>query len=139
MAYKIKFPENFFLLRGNHESSALNRVYGFYDEVKRRYSVKVWKMFTDMFNTLPFAALIDEKIICFHGGLSPNLKLVKQLQEIKRPTEVPDEGIECDILWSDPERDVKGFRENDRGVSYVFGEDAVEKFLLDNDIDLICR
>jgi len=74
LAYKIRYPENFFLLRGNHECSTINRIYGFYDECKRRYSVKVWKTFTDVFNCLPIAAIIDEKIFCTHGGLSPDLK-----------------------------------------------------------------
>merc|ERR1711971_519520 len=71
LAYKIKYPENFFLLRGNHECASINRIYGFYDECKRRYNIKLWKTFTDCFNCLPIAALIDEKILCMHGGLSP--------------------------------------------------------------------
>lgn len=74
MCYKIKYPENFFLLRGNHECAQINRIYGFYDECKRRYSIKLWKIFTDAFNCLPVSALIDEKILCMHGGLSPELK-----------------------------------------------------------------
>jgi len=61
LAYKIKYPENFFLLRGNHEAASINRLYGFYDECKRRYSIKLWKIFTDCFNCLPIAAIIDEK------------------------------------------------------------------------------
>jgi len=59
MAFKIKYPENFFLLRGNHESEDITRVYGFFDECKRRYSVQLWKQFTEMFKFLPVAALID--------------------------------------------------------------------------------
>jgi serine/threonine-protein phosphatase PP1 catalytic subunit len=73
LAYKIKYPENFFLLRGNHESATINRMYGFYDECKRRYSINLWKIFNDCFNLMPVAALIDEKIFCLHGGISPEL------------------------------------------------------------------
>jgi len=106
LAYKIKYPENFFLLRGNHECASINRIYGFYDECKRRYSIKLWKTFTDCFNCLPIAALIDEKILCMHGGLSPELSSLDQIKRIMRPTDVPDTGLLCDMLWSDPEKEV---------------------------------
>uniref|UniRef100_A0A8C9GM49 Serine/threonine-protein phosphatase n=1 Tax=Piliocolobus tephrosceles TaxID=591936 RepID=A0A8C9GM49_9PRIM len=92
LAYKIKYPENFFLLRGNHECASINRIYGFYDECKRRYSVKLWKTFIDCFNCLPVAAIIDEKIFCMHGGLSPELNNMEQIRKIIRPTDVPDNG-----------------------------------------------
>ena len=79
LAYKIKYKENFFLLRGNHECGQINRIYGFYDECKRRYSIRIWKEFQDVFNCMPIAALIDDKILCMHGGLSPELVTVTQL------------------------------------------------------------
>ncbi|KAH1020556.1 hypothetical protein HUJ04_010189 [Dendroctonus ponderosae] len=90
LAYKIKYPENFFLLRGNHECASINRIYGFYDECKRRFNIKLWKTFTDCFNCLPIAAIIDEKIFCCHGGLSPDLQGMEQIRHIMRPTDVPD-------------------------------------------------
>jgi serine/threonine-protein phosphatase PP1 catalytic subunit len=139
LAYKIKYPENFFLLRGNHECASINRIYGFYDECKRRFNVKLWKVFTDTFNCLPVAAVIDEKILCMHGGLSPELINVEQIKNIERPTDVPDAGLLCDLLWSDPSKDVKGWGMNDRGVSYTFGADKVAEFLIKNDMDLVCR
>jgi serine/threonine-protein phosphatase PP1 catalytic subunit len=74
LTYKIKYPTKVHLLRGNHESSVTNRIYGFYDECKRRYNVRLWRNFTELFNFLPVAALIDEKILCMHGGLSPDLR-----------------------------------------------------------------
>lgn len=61
-ALQIKYPENFFLLRGNHECASINRIYGFYDECKRRYNIRLWKTFTDCFNCLPVCALVDEKV-----------------------------------------------------------------------------
>lgn len=139
LAFKVKYPENFFLLRGNHECASINRIYGFYDEVKRRYSIKLWKTFTDCFNTLPVAAVVDEKILCMHGGISPELKNFDQVRRIMRPTDVPDSGLLCDLLWSDPDKDISGWGENDRGVSYTFGPDIVTKFLNKHDLDLICR
>ena len=74
-----------------------------------------------------------------HGGLSPELKSLEQIKNTRRPTDGPDNGLLCDLLWSDPERGVEEFGENDRGVSYVFGENVVRKFAAKHDIDLICR
>eukprot|EP01060_Flectonema_neradi_P000773 TRINITY_DN10481_c0_g1_i1.p1 TRINITY_DN10481_c0_g1~~TRINITY_DN10481_c0_g1_i1.p1 ORF type:complete len:321 (+),score=72.71 TRINITY_DN10481_c0_g1_i1:45-965(+) len=139
LAYKIKFPENFFLLRGNHECASINRIYGFYDDCKRRYNIKLWKAFTDTFNCFPVAAVIDEKIFCMHGGLSPELDQMDQIRNIRRPVDVPDQGLICDLLWGDPEEGIMGWGENDRGVSFTFGADVVEKFLRRHDFDLICR
>ena len=87
-AYKIKYADNIFLLRGNHECASISRIYGFYDECKRRYNVKLWKTFTDTFNCLPIAAIVDEKIFCVHGGLSPHLKSLTQIDCIIRPIDV---------------------------------------------------
>ncbi len=139
LAYKIKYPENFFLLRGNHECASINRIYGFYDECKRRFNIRLWKTFTDCFNCLPVAALIEERIVCMHGGLSPELKSLDQIKKIPRPTDVPDAGLLCDLLWADPDKDVQGWGENDRGVSHTFGPDTVSEFLQKHDLDLICR
>ncbi|KAL1427445.1 hypothetical protein MTO96_017400 [Rhipicephalus appendiculatus] len=122
--YKIKYPENFFMLRGNHESASINRVYGFYDECKRRFNIKLFKTFEDVFNCIPVAALVSEKIFCMHGGLSPDLQSMDQVKRISRPTEVPDDGLMCDLLWSDPNRDIMGWGDSDRGVV----EDGYEFF-----------
>ena len=153
---QIKYPENFFLLRGNHECASINRIYGFYDECKRRYNIRLWRTFTDCFNCLPVCALIDEgarrrgrarrglrrrrrrrrrrgarpfsraptkraalthpappparrrapQILCMHGGLSPELKSLEQIKRVARPTDVPDSGLLCDLLWADPDKDI---------------------------------
>lgn len=139
LAYKIKYPENFFILRGNHECASINRIYGFYDECKRRYNIRLWKTFTDCFNCMPCAAIIDEKIFCVHGGLSPELSDMDQIRRFPRPTDVPDSGLLCDLLWSDPEKNIAGWGDNDRGVSYTFGGDVVTRFLERHDLDLVCR
>ncbi|CAH1173808.1 unnamed protein product [Phaedon cochleariae] len=138
LAYKIKYPENFFLLRGNHEASSVCKIYGFFDECKRRYNTKIFKLFTNVFDTLPVAAIIDDKIFCCHGGLSPELLHIGQIRNIERPTDVPIQGLLCDLLWSDP-CTTPGWTDNDRGVSYCFGPDVITKFLRKHDLDLICR
>lgn len=139
LAYKIKYPENLFLLRGNHECASINRMYGFFDECKRKYNIKLWKTFADCFNCMPIAAVVEDKIFCMHGGLSPELHSMEQIKRIMRPTDVPDTGLICDLLWSDPDIEVAGWGESDRGVSFTFGIKIVEDFLAKHDLDLICR
>ena len=97
LTYKIKYPTKVHLLRGNHESSVTNRIYGFYDECKRRYNVRLWRNFTS-------------------------------INDISRPTDIPDTGLLCDLLWSDPDKEVLEYDENDRGVSVIFGEKVVTDF-----------
>lgn len=104
----------------------------FYDECKRRYTIKLWKTFTDCFNCLPVAAIVDEKIFCCHGGLSPDLSSMEQIRRIMRPTDVPDQGLLCDLLWSDPDKDTMGWGENDRGVSFTFGAEVRHQSILWN-------
>ncbi|KAL3242027.1 hypothetical protein MRX96_021560 [Rhipicephalus microplus] len=113
LCYKIKYPENFFILRGNHECASINRIYGFYDECKRRFNVKLWKTFTDLFNCLPVAAIVDEKIFCMHGGLSPDLQSMEQTSWVGGRTTA--ESLSLSVpMWS-------------------------AKFLHKHDLDLICR
>lgn len=138
LAYKIKYPNDFFLLRGNHETSAVNRIYGFYDECKRRFSTKLWRKFAEVFNVMPICALIENRILCMHGGISPDLSNFEQIRALKRPLEIPEKGLLCDLLWSDPEN-TTGWGENERGVSVTFGSDVVDDFLEKHELDLICR
>jgi len=139
LVYNIKYPDNFFMLRGNHECASITRIYGFYDDCKRRYNIQTWKRFCDLFNTLPFAALVDDKIFCVHGGLSPELASLAQINKIVRPTDMPDSGMICDFLWADPDPEIRGWAENERGVSFIFGPDVVSAFLQKHDLDLVVR
>ncbi|KAJ2921782.1 hypothetical protein H1R20_g15309, partial [Candolleomyces eurysporus] len=139
LCYKIKYPENFFLLRGNHECANVTRVYGFYDECKRRCNIKTWKTFIDVFNCLPIAAIVASKIFCVHGGLSPSLHSMDDIKRIQRPTDVPDFGLLNDLLWSDPSDTALDWEDNERGVSYCFGKAVINEFLVRYDMDLICR
>lgn len=139
LCYKLKFPENFFLLRGNHECANVTRVYGFYDECKRRCNIKIWKTFVDTFNTLPIAAIVAGKIFCVHGGLSPSLSHMDDIRQIIRPTDVPDYGLLNDLLWSDPADTENDWESSERGVSYCFGKKVIMEFLQRHDFDLVCR
>ena len=93
----------------------------------------------DCFDCLPTAAIIDDRIFCCHGGLSLDLHDFGQIRSIARLTDIPDTGLLCDLLWSDPDKDTQGWGENDgRGISFTFGSDIVAKFLNQHDLDL-CR
>ena len=93
-----------------------------------------------MFEQLPVAALIDDKILCMHGGLSQELNDYRDIEMISRPTDIPDQGLLCDILWADPEESQHAdWAESERGVSYVFNENVVANFAKKFDIDLIAR
>jgi serine/threonine-protein phosphatase PP1 catalytic subunit len=92
LSLKVKYPKSIYLLRGNHETSSVSRMYGFYDECKKRLNIKVWKTFCDVFNFMPISAIISNKIICMHGGLAYELSDIKEVKDIKRPVDIPDEG-----------------------------------------------
>ncbi|EAN91525.1 putative serine/threonine-protein phosphatase PP1 [Trypanosoma cruzi] len=139
LGLKVLHPDKMYVLRGNHESESICRIYGFFDEVKRRFSVKLFKEFTDVFNCLPIAALIEEIALCMHGGLSPELRNLNQINQIRRPLVVPDAGLACDILWSDPEENSCGWMQSQRGVSYTFGEDVVRRACENLKIDVVLR
>ena len=106
---QVRYPDRIYLIRGNHESRQITQVYGFYDECLRKYgSVNVWRYCTDIFDYLSLSALIDNRILCVHGGLSPTITTIDQIRTIDRKQEVPHDGAMCDLLWSDPE-DVTGW------------------------------
>ena len=140
LCLKIQYPDKIFLLRGNHECEALNKIYGFYDECKRRLSIKCFKKITNLFNMMPISALINENILCMHGGLSKDLQNIEQINKILRPTDIPNEGLLCDLLWSDPNESLtEDFGSNERNISVTFSKDYVKNFVEKNNLDLICR
>jgi len=139
LALKVRYPDRITLIRGNHESRQITQVYGFYDECLRKYgSVNVWRYCTEIFDYLSLSAIIEEKIFCVHGGLSPAITTLDQIRSIDRKQEVPHEGPMCDLLWSDPE-EIDGWGLSPRGAGYLFGGDVVNKFNHDNNVELICR
>lgn len=104
LALKVRYPDRITLIRGNHESRQITQVYGFYDECLRKYgSVNVWRYCTEVFDYLALAALIEGKIFCVHGGLSPNINHIDEIRNIDRKQEVPHDGAMCDLMWSDPD------------------------------------
>ena len=87
---------------------------------------------------MTLAAIIDEKVFCVHGGLSPNMKDLHDIEQIERVKEIPFEGLMCDILYSDPDQ-IEGWAPSGRGLAYSFGRDIVEQFCHQNNFTLIAR
>ncbi|KAL8462426.1 hypothetical protein ACS0TY_033449 [Phlomoides rotata] len=140
IALKVRYPDRVTLIRGNHESRQITQVYGFYDECLRKYgSVNVWRYCTDIFDYLSLSALIENRIFCVHGGLSPTISSLDQIRVIDRKQEVPHEGAMCDLLWSDPEDTVEGWGLSPRGAGFLFGGSVVDTFNRTNNLDYICR
>lgn len=140
--YKVKYPSKFFLLRGNHEDSCINKIYGFYDECKRKISIKAWKHICDVYVFMPITAVINSKILCMHGGLGPEFDRLSLLSDIKLPFQIPDSGLICDILWADPSEDIpknENFGISERGISVTFSSSFTRQFLINNRLDLIIR
>lgn len=139
LCLRIKYPKKVTILRGNHESRQITQVYGFFDECMRKYGTNnVWRMFTDLFDYLPLSAMINDSYFCCHGGLSPSIETLDQLQKINRKIEVPHEGGMCDLLWSDPDERI-GWGISPRGAGYTFGQDITIKFNKINKLSMICR
>jgi serine/threonine-protein phosphatase 4 catalytic subunit len=73
-----------------------------------------------------------------HGGLSPSLKNINDIKQIDRVREIPQEGIFCDLLWSDPD-DIPGWANSNRGAGFLYGKEAVNSFCHQNELSLISR
>lgn len=138
--YKVLYPHNIYLLRGNHECRSLTQIYGFYDEVFRKYgNIVPWKIITKTCQYLPITAMVNDKIMCVHGGISPDVPTVEIIYSLERVTELGEKTALSDLLWSDPDNCVDMWTINPRGAGYLFSEKAAQKFNYLNGIDTIVR
>lgn len=148
-ALKLTRPQEVWLLRGNHECRQMTAFFNFRDECEYKYDLSVYYAFMESFDTLPLAAVIDNKFLCLHGGLSPDLDVLSQVAGINRFQEPPRAGLFCDLLWADPIDEEKSehlahqaeaFFPNDvRGCSFFFGYEAAIKFLHKNHLLSVIR
>ncbi|KAJ3396173.1 putative serine/threonine protein phosphatase [Lobulomyces angularis] len=148
VSLKLRYPERITLVRGNHETRAVTQTYGFYTECLTKYgNIKVWEYFTDLFDYFLLGVVIDNKIFCVHGGLSPSLHTLDQIRVIERFKEIPHEGAMADLVWSDPVPQMQQFLDDSksefsispRGAGYLFGSNVTGRFLYQNNLDHICR
>ena len=141
LALYNKYPEHMFLLRGNHEFSHINKVYGFYEEIRYQYERTVlWSVFQRVFSYMPLAAVVNKEVFCVHGGLSPYMEKLTAIKTIKLPIDSYDgQPLISDLLWSDPSDANEEFASNHRGSGVLFGKAAVKKFLSSNDLKFMVR
>jgi len=142
---KINYPKTFFLIRGNHECRHLTEYFTFKEECLHKYSEEIYELALKSFNALPLAAIINNKFLCIHGGISPDIKTVADIASIERFREPPQSGPMCDLLWADPMEDFtpdiqEHFQYNEvRGCSYLFSYRAVCAFLETNKLLSVIR
>lgn len=140
---KIKYPNDVYLIRGNHECSNLNNLYGFQEECVERYGKihgnEIWKLINDCLHMLSLSILINNEILCVHGGISPKLHNLEDINKLKKGINIPDDGVFCDLTWSDPKKHKNDWEHNDRGVSFTFNENALDNFMNKHNLKLICR
>ncbi|RWS03794.1 serine/threonine-protein phosphatase 5-like isoform X1 [Dinothrombium tinctorium] len=137
--YKLLYPNHFHMSRGNHESQTMNQMYGFEGEVKSKYSLQMYELFTEVFNLLPLAHCLNKQVLVMHGGLFSNDSVtLKDIKAVDRNRQPPDEGIMCELLWSDPMPNY-GRAPSKRGVGVQFGPDVTEKFCNFNNLKYIIR
>lgn len=165
LALKVEYPNNVFLLRGNHEEATVCRMYGFLQECRAKLSPNAWGTFNNVFCFLPLGAVVEATIVdpvprngaasgtgtkkvvtffCCHGGLNPYISAVQALQFIRRSEygqgmlDGDDSEVVDGLLWSDPaEHD--GFRRNMRGCGFTFGSNTTAEFCESNAVKFVCR
>lgn len=138
-SFKLLYPNHVFMARGNHESVNMNQMYGFEGEVKEKYTSKMVDLFTEVYNLLPLAHCINNKILTMHGGLfSSDDVTLEDIKNTERNRQPPESGIMCELLWSDPQPQ-NGRSPSKRGVGISFGPDVTADFCKRNNLDFIIR
>ncbi|KAK2751180.1 hypothetical protein FQN57_000257 [Myotisia sp. PD_48] len=142
LCLKAKYPNRITLIRGNHESRQITQVYGFYDECIQKYgNNSVWKACCQVFDFMTLGVIVDGKVLCLHGGLSPEVRTLDQIRIVARAQEIPHEGSFCDIVWSDPDEspDFSTWAVSPRGAGWLFGHEIADEFCHVNGLNLIAR
>lgn len=138
---KVAFPDNVYIIRGNHEFEFLNQRCGFIDDILKVYGQQcsLYSKFKTAFSYIPITAIIEKNIICVHGGLGPNWFSIGQAKKLERPIEDFGEELIDAMLWSDPSESLDFYEPSNRGTGFFFGEASVVDFLESNSMKMIIR
>jgi protein phosphatase len=139
VATLLEDPHRTIMLRGNHESPLTNPYYGFTDEVNRKLGDGSYEKFTQFFQKMPYAVVVND-YLCLHGGIAKGLQTVDQIAGLPWPDLNPDDPIAFQLLWNDPREMIDDFVPSTRGEgAYYFGEDVTKTFLENNALHGIIR
>lgn len=144
-ALKVRYPNEVFLLRGNHECKLMTLSHNFRTDCLKYYDQEIYSMMLESFKNLPISCIINGKYLAVHGGLSPQIESILQINEINRFSEPPKDGMLCDLLWADPTFEERGIMKKryeaneSRGCSFYFGYEATLNFLRKNQLLTIIR
>uniref|UniRef100_A0A7S1TPF1 Serine/threonine-protein phosphatase n=1 Tax=Phaeomonas parva TaxID=124430 RepID=A0A7S1TPF1_9STRA len=140
LCLKAAHPDRITLIRGNHESRSVTATYGFYQECLHKYGGEgAYRLCCDVFDYMNLGALIDGRVLCLHGGISPEAQTVDELRAIDRVAEIPTDGAFCHIMWDDPDDNIDGWAPNPRGAGYIFGAGVTDAFHRVNGLETLCR
>ncbi|TFF90470.1 MAG: hypothetical protein EU548_02890, partial [Promethearchaeota archaeon] len=142
---KILDRRKYYLLKGNHESLEMNRYYGFYNDFTSRFKNEAkFEQVLALYNLLPYLAVINQQIMCVHGGIPEDIDILEELRGIKtRDLGEIEESLSeqlTQITWNDPKENIDGFTESFRGPGIkFFGKDVFDEFMSKNNLNYLIR
>jgi len=145
LALKIRYPNKYYLLKGNHETLEMNQYYGFYQEFMSKFNdQKRFDEILAVYNALPFCALINKSILCLHGGIPEDIEILRKLRGLKpKDVALVFKSIAkslMQIMWNDPKSGLKGFSESFRGPGIkFFEEDVFDSFMKEYNLKYLIR
>jgi protein phosphatase len=138
---KALFPDQIFLLRGNHEFAPMPEVYGFQEEAHEKFPPIFYSTVIQSFDDLPMAVVLNGEAFCVHGGLSPEFESVDKIRNLPKPNQWRTDAEDSinDFFWGDPTEEIDDFTPSKRGCGYYYGSSVTEQFLRHSGLQVVIR